>query len=94
MRQIGPIVEILLQRVRQSGGLATPVDIATQIYSLCEQLVNLATARITGTATLAPPLYKLLYNYRNEIPDAIGIKPNPVVNFFVLIQSTIFPLIR
>jgi hypothetical protein len=72
-RQIGPIVEKLMRRVRQEGGLAVSPDFATQIYSYCEQLTNTKTQRVISTTDLTTPKEKLLFHYRTEISDAIDI---------------------
>jgi len=72
-RQIGPIVETLMRRVRQEGGLAVDPDFATTIYSYCEQITNAYTHRVISSTTLSVPRQKLLFNYRIEIPDAIDI---------------------
>lgn len=72
-RQIGPIVEILMRRVRQQGGLAVDVDFATEIYTRCEQIINAALKRVLVSDTLTTPKQKLLFNFRDEFPDAIEI---------------------
>jgi hypothetical protein len=73
-RQIGPIVEILMQRVRQSGGLAVSENQAVSIYSLCEQITNLSTKRVTESSTVTIPKEKLIFPFRVLLPNAIGIK--------------------
>jgi len=71
-RQIGPTVEILLRRVRQEGGIALDEDLATHIYSLCEQTVNAAFERVLVFDTLSTPKEKLLFDIRTEFSDAIA----------------------
>jgi len=72
-RQIGPTVEILMQRVRQTGGLAVDPDFATEIYSYCEQIINAHTKRVITSTTLTTPKEKLLFHFRTEISDALEI---------------------
>lgn len=72
-RAIGPTVEILLRRIRQEGGLALDVDLATKVYSICEQVTNTALERVLITDTLTVPKEKLLFSLRDEFADAISI---------------------
>ena len=72
-RYIGQTIDVLLNRVRQSGGIAIDPDLATRIYSYCEQVINTYTRRVTATTTLTTGAEKLVYNYRREITDAIDI---------------------
>lgn len=72
-RKIGPIVETLVRRVRQEGSLAVDPDFATNIYSLCEQVINTYTQRVLTTETLTVPKEKLLFHYRIEFPTSIDI---------------------
>lgn len=72
-RNIGPTVEILLKRVRQEGGLAVDVDLATKVYSYCERVTNTFTKRVKDSTALSVPKEKLIFNYRDEISDAIDI---------------------
>ena len=72
-RNIGPTVEILLRRIRQEGGLALNVDLATRVYSHCEQIVNTALRRVLVSDTLTVPKQKLLFTLRDEFSDAIEV---------------------
>lgn len=72
-RTIGPIVEILLRRVRQEGGLAIDVDLAMEVYSRCEQIINTAFAKVLVTTTFNVPKQKLIFSLRDEFADAISI---------------------
>ena len=72
-RTIGPTVETLMRRVRQEGGLAVDPDLATKVYSYCEQCTNAFTKRVRSSTLLAIPKEKLLFNFRTEIADAIEI---------------------
>jgi len=72
-RAIGPTVEILLRRIRQEGGLALDVDLATKVYSLCEQITNAALRRVLVSDTLTVPKQKLLFSLRDEFSDALAI---------------------
>jgi hypothetical protein len=72
-RKIGPTVEILMRRVRQEGGLAINPDFATKIYTYCEQLTNIKLRKVISSTSLTTPKEKLLFNYRDEIPDAANI---------------------
>jgi len=72
-RAIGPTVEILLRRIRQEGGLALDVDLATKVYSLCEQITNAALRRVLVSDTLSIPKQKLLFSLRDEFSDALAI---------------------
>lgn len=71
---IGPIVEILLRRVRQEGGLAVAVNFATEVYSRCEQITNAAAKKVlVENASLTVPKEKLLFNFRDEFSDCCEI---------------------
>lgn len=72
--QIGPTVEKLVRRVRQEGGTAVPLDLACEIYSLCEQTLNTHLGLVTATSTVSIPKQKLVFEYRSIIPNAIDIK--------------------
>jgi len=72
-RSIGQTVEILLRRVRQEGGLAVDVNLATEIYSRCEQIINVALSCVLVNATLNTPKQKLLFSLRTEFPAAASI---------------------
>ena len=72
-RKIGPTVEILMRRVRQEGALAINPNLATKIYSYCEQLTNIKLRRVISSTSLTTPKERLLFNYREEIPDAANI---------------------
>lgn len=75
-RQFGPIVETLMRRVRQEGGLAVEPNFALKMYSYCEQIINTHTQRVTTSGTLTVPIQRLLFNYRDAteaFPDAIDI---------------------
>jgi len=73
-RTIGPIVETLLQRVRQAGGFAISPDMAVKVYSRSEQLVNSATGRVTAITSVSLPKQKLLYSIKDILPLALRIK--------------------
>ena len=75
-RQFGPIIETLMRRVRQEGGLAVNPDLAIKIYSYCEQVTNAYTKRVISSASLTVSKQRLLFHYRDlgeGISDAIDI---------------------
>lgn len=72
-RNIGPTVEILMRRIRQEGGFALDPNFATQIYSRCEQITNTALRRVISTDTISLARRKLLFNFRDLLPNAVDI---------------------
>ena len=72
-RNIGPTVDILVERVRQIGGVAVTNDFATQILTISQQLVNCALRRIVSTAAFATSASKIVYPFRDTLTDAADI---------------------
>ena len=72
-RNIGPTVEILLQRVRQTGGLAVDEDFATQIFTIAQQFTNAVLRRVFTSETLTTSKEKLLYSISSDLTNAIDI---------------------
>ncbi len=75
-RQLGPITETLMRRIRQQGGLAVNPDFALEVYSRCEQVTNTFTKRVLSSTTLNVAKEKLLIHYRDVtegVSDAIDI---------------------
>jgi hypothetical protein len=60
-RAISDTVDILVARIRQSNGIAVTDDIATQVLTLSQSIVNIALQRITITETFTTAKQKLLY---------------------------------
>lgn len=52
-RTVSSVVDILVARARQDGGIALTDDFATQLLTLCQQHINIALRRVTVTETLA-----------------------------------------
>lgn len=60
-RNIGPTVDILLSRVRQSGGISITTNNATQILTICQQIVNIILKRKITTESFATAKSQLFY---------------------------------
>jgi hypothetical protein len=70
---IGPAVEIILRRVRQSGSLAFSEDSATQILTLCQQILNISLRRVFVSETLTTKKEKLVYSIPSDLTNAVDI---------------------
>ncbi len=66
-------VNLLIQRVRQTGGVAVTQNIATGVLGKCERLLNAYLKRVITSDTLDTVGEQLIYNYRSSITDAIDI---------------------
>lgn len=73
-QQLGPTIEILLSRIRQDGGFAIDPDLAIEIYTRCEQVINATFKNVlVENANLTIPKEKLLFSLRDEFSDAAEI---------------------
>lgn len=72
-RYVGSTVETLLRRVREQGGLATDLDFATQVISICQRVINISLQRVIEEATLNTKAEKLLYWIREELPNCLDV---------------------
>jgi hypothetical protein len=70
---IGPAVEIILRRVRQSGSLAFSEDSATQILTLCQQILNISLRRVFVSETMTTKKEKLVYSISSDLTNAVDI---------------------
>ena len=67
------VVDTLITRTRHGGGIAVTQDFATKILSLCQQIVNVATREITGTATVTLTADTLFYELPTLLPNALDV---------------------
>lgn len=67
---IGPIVENLMSRVRQIGGIAVEPDFATKVLTISQQIVNLSLKRIVNSTSLTTKKSKLIYSFPGDLPNA------------------------
>jgi len=72
-RNAGPTTEILLKRVREYGGLSTPLATGMQLLSRCQRVVNAGLGLVIESAFLAVPIKTLVFNYRVALPKAVDI---------------------
>jgi len=66
-------VDLLVQRVRQDGGVAVTDDVATEVLGKCERLLNAHLKRVITSNSLATVGSTLIYDYRSSLTDAIDI---------------------
>lgn len=72
-RNIQTVVDTLMLRVRQEGGIALDSDVATEVYSRCEQVTNAALKRVLASGSFTVLAATLLYSYRTQLTKAIEI---------------------
>jgi hypothetical protein len=73
MMNIGPAVETILRRVRQSGSIAFSEDTATQLLTICQQILNIALRRVFVSETLTTKKEKLVYSISSDLTNAVDI---------------------
>jgi hypothetical protein len=66
-------VDLLIQRVRQSGGVAVTTNFATEVLGKCERLTNAYTKRVTASSSFTTTGKQLMYDYRSTLTTAIDI---------------------
>jgi hypothetical protein len=72
-RNVGPTVDTLLTRVRQSGSIAVDEDYATQILTICQQILNIYLKRIVTSTTLTTLAEKLVYSIPSDLTTAVDV---------------------
>ena len=66
-------VDLLIQRVRQAGGVAVTQNLATGVLGKCERLLNAYLKRVVKSDTFNTVGEQLVYDYRSSLADAIDI---------------------
>jgi RES domain-containing protein len=62
-RNIGPTVDTLLARVRQSGGIALDTDFATQLLTISQQIANAKLRSVVASGPFVTTASQLVYTY-------------------------------
>ncbi len=66
-------VDLLIQRVRQTGDVAVTQNFATEVLGRCERLLNAYLRRIVKSDTLSTVGEQLIYDYRTSLTVEIDI---------------------
>jgi hypothetical protein len=66
-------VDLLVQRVRQDGGVAVTDNVATEVLGKCERLLNAHLKRVKATTSFTTTGTQLVYDYRSTLTAAIDI---------------------
>ena len=66
-------VDLLIQRVRQTGGIAVTEDFATEVLGKCERLLNAFLRRVIASDTFTTTAKQQIYDYRSTLTDAVDI---------------------
>jgi len=66
-------VDLLVQRVRQDGGVAVTDDVATQVLGKCERLLNTFLKRVIASTSFTTTAKQQLYDYRSTLTTAVDI---------------------
>ena len=66
-------VDLLVQRVRQDGGVAVTDNVATEVLGKCERLLNAYLKRIVATTAFTTTAKQLIYPYRSTLTTAVDI---------------------
>jgi len=66
-------VDLLVQRVRQDGGVAVTDNVATEVLGKCERLLNAHLRRIIASTSFTTTAKQLIYPYRSTLTAAIDI---------------------
>lgn len=66
-------VDLLQQRVRQTGNIAVTQNFATEVLGRCERLVNAHTGRVIATSNFSTTASTHFYSYRSTLTTAIDI---------------------
>ena len=66
-------VNLLIQRVRQTGGIAVTQDVATEVLGKCERLLNAHLRRIVASTSFTTTAKQLVYSYRSTLTAAVDI---------------------
>lgn len=66
-------VDLLVQRVRQDGGVAVTDNFATEVLGKCERLLNAHLHRVIASEAFTTTAKQQLYAYRSTLTAAIDI---------------------
>ena len=66
-------VALLVQRVRQDGGVAVTDNVATEVLGKCERLLNAHLKRIIASTSFTTTAKQLIYPYRSTLTAAVDI---------------------
>jgi len=66
-------VDLLVQRVRQDGGIAVTDNVATEVLGKCERLLNAYLKRVVTSTAFTTTAKQLIYPYRTTLTTAIDI---------------------
>lgn len=66
-------VDLLVQRVRQAGGVAVTQNFATEVLGKCERLLNAYLKRIITSSSFTTTAKQQIYDYRATLTDAVDI---------------------
>jgi len=66
-------VDLLVQRVRQDGGVAVTDNVATEVLGKCERLLNAHLKRVIVTGSFTTTAKQLIYPYRTTLTAAVDI---------------------
>lgn len=72
-RTVKSIVDELLERIRQEGGVVTTTDFATEIVSHSQRIINAGVRSVVGSAVLTTLAEKLIYRYRDELTSSVDV---------------------
>lgn len=72
-RTVAATVDILLERIRQAGGVAVTTNFATVIVSHCQRIVNAGTRKVVGSASLTISANTIVYAYRASLTSAVDV---------------------
>jgi hypothetical protein len=76
METIKDTVDLLVQRTRQNGGIAVDLDTATEVLTICQQIINIALQRVTVTDTLTTSAYQNIYEHTPGKADVLSLFEN------------------
>lgn len=66
-------VDLLIQRVRQTGGVAVTQNFATEVLGKCERLLNAHLKRVIASDTFTTTAKQQIYDYRSTLTSAVDI---------------------
>lgn len=66
-------VDLLIQRVRQTGGIAVTQNFATEILGKCERILNAFLKRVIASTAFATAARQQIYPYRSTLTAAVDI---------------------
>lgn len=66
-------IDLLIQRVRQTGGVAVTQNVATEVLGKCERLLNAHLKRVVASTSYTTTAKQLVYSYRTVLTTAVDI---------------------